>query len=66
MTTFVSQQARRTVPTFSFAGPAQRAAGSFAAARTSLVRSYRAFGAASAAQRGQGVDAAAMLMLARD
>ncbi len=65
MTTFVSQ-VRRTTPVFSLAGPAQRTARSVAAARTSVVRSYRAFAAASDAQRDQGVDAAAMLMLARD
>jgi hypothetical protein len=66
VTTFVSQQVRRATPVPSFAGPARRVAHSFAGARTSVVRSFRAFHAASAAERGQGVDTAAMLMLARD
>ena len=66
MTTFVSQHVRRTTPALSFAGPAHRVARSFAATRGSVVRSFRAFDAASADQRGEGVDSAAMLMLARD
>jgi hypothetical protein len=66
VTTFVSQQVRSTTPAFAFAGPAHRAARSLAAARTSVVRSFRMFEAASSAQRGHGADAAAWLMLARD
>ena len=65
VTTFVSQQVRRTAPAVSLAGPAQRVGRSFAAMGTAVARSYRGFGAAAAAQRGQGFDTTDMLMHAR-
>jgi hypothetical protein len=65
VTTFVSQQVRRATPAVSLAAPAQRVARSFAAVGTAVTRSYRAFGGASAAQRGQGFDTTDMLMHAR-
>ena len=65
MTTFVSQQVRRATPAISLAAPAQSMARSFASARSAVARSFRAFEAASAAQRGQGYDATDMLMHAR-
>jgi len=65
VTTFVSQQARRTAPAPSLAVPAQRVARSFAAVGTAFARSYRAFDAASDARRDD-VAAVSMLMHARD